>query len=450
MLRNEKKNIFSLLLLTLQLISLKSFAQVNLLQSGPMVCFSEMREVSLWVQTNADAIVRFEYWEKGNPANKHATINAEAIKFYGYTCELIADEVQPGKTYQYALFINEKLVERPYPLEFQTLPLWQWRSDPPEFTVALGSGAYINEGQFDRPGKGYGDGYEIFESIHKKRPDLMLWLGDNVYYREPDWNTRTGMIYRYTHSRSLPELQALLGSTHHYAIWDDHDYGPNNSDRSFWNKDNSLEIFKLFWGNPSYGVNGMPGVTTQFQWGDADFFLLDNRFFRTPDTRKTGERTLMGKEQFEWLIDALCTSRATFKIVAIGGQVLNSVADFETYATYKEERQQLIDEITKNDIPGVIFVSGDRHFTELSKFPRQGTYPLYELTSSPMTSGPYIGAEREKNKYREEGTIVTQRNFMTMTFSGSKLERKVSVAVFDTKGKKLWSRTLEAAELRNR
>ncbi|ACF14700.1 phosphodiesterase I [Chloroherpeton thalassium ATCC 35110] len=445
----KKAIFFVLLLFALQPISASSFAQTSVLQSGPMVCFSEMREVSLWVQTNEQAIVRFEYWEKHKPEEKHSTISAEAIKFYGYTCELIADEVEPGKTYEYTLFINEKPVDRPYPLEFRTPALWQWRGNPPEFTVAVGSCAYINEAQFDRPGKGYGGGYEIFESIHKKRPDLMLWLGDNVYYREPDWNTRTGMIYRYTHTRSLPELQPLLGSTHHYAIWDDHDYGPNNSDRSFWNKDNALEVFKLFWGNPSYGVNGMPGVTTQFQWGDVDFFLLDNRFFRTPDTRKTGDRTLLGKEQFEWLIDALCTSQATFKIIAIGGQVLNSVADFETYATYGDEREHLIDEITKNNISGVIFVSGDRHFAELSKLPRDGNYPLYEVTTSPLTSGPYIGAAREQNKYREKGTIVTERNFATMTFSGSESDRKVTITVFNTKGEKLWSKTIEAAELRN-
>ena len=49
------------------------------------------------------------------------------------------------------------------------------------------------------------------KAMHAQRPDLMLWLGDNTYLREVDWYTRTGFIHRYTHTRSLPELQPLPG-----------------------------------------------------------------------------------------------------------------------------------------------------------------------------------------------------------------------------------------------
>ena len=59
----------------------------------------------------------------------------------------------------------------------------------------------------------------LIQSI--KNPDFMLWLGDNTYLRESDWNSRTGFIKRYPHTRALSELQPLLASTHHYATWDD-------------------------------------------------------------------------------------------------------------------------------------------------------------------------------------------------------------------------------------
>jgi alkaline phosphatase D len=117
----------------------------------------------------------------------------------------------------------------------------------------------------------------------------MMWGGDNFYYREPDWNTRTGMIHRNTHSRSIPEIQPLLGSVHHYAIWDDHDYGPNDADRSFWNKNMSLEMFKLFWANPNY-IFENEACTGTFQWNDVQFFMVDNRWFRTPNDNHTGDR----------------------------------------------------------------------------------------------------------------------------------------------------------------
>jgi alkaline phosphatase D len=52
----------------------------------------------------------------------------------------------------------------------------------------------------------YGGDYAIFEAIYETRPDAFIWLGDNVYYREPDWTSRTGMIHRWTHDSFHPTL----------------------------------------------------------------------------------------------------------------------------------------------------------------------------------------------------------------------------------------------------
>ena len=161
---------------------------------------------------------------------------------------MIADKVLPGKTYEYQLLINNQTVKLNYPTEFSAQTDWSFKTDPPPFKVALGSCAYINDPPYDRPGKPYGSGYEIFESINNADPDIMLWLGDNIYLRPADWYSRTGIMHRYTHTRSVPELQALLANAHNYAIWDDHDFGPNDSDRSYVHKDVTLEAFKLFWG----------------------------------------------------------------------------------------------------------------------------------------------------------------------------------------------------------
>lgn len=424
------------------------YAQSSLLQSGPMLGYSDVREVLLWAQTKAPAKVQFKYWDKANPKQVFETDIAQTVKDKAFTAALIADKVLPGRKYQYALYINGRKVDRPYPLEFQTQVLWKYRTDPPDFTIAAGSCVYVNEAEFDRPGKPYGQAYEIFKAIHDKRPDAMIWLGDNIYLREGDWNTRTGIFHRHTHTRSLPEMQPLLASTHHYAIWDDHDFGPNDCDGSFWNKECSLEAFKLFWGNPSYGVGALRGITTQFSWGDADFFLLDDRYYRIPKERKSAPTTILGKEQFDWLINALVASRAAFKIIVIGGQVLNPAAVYETYANYAEERQRLIETIAQEGISGVIFLTGDRHITELTMLPREGTYPLYDLTCSPLTSGVFSGAREEANVLRVEGTLVEQQNFALLKFSGKREERALTLSIHDKDGKELWTRTIKASDLR--
>lgn len=421
-------------------------AQHPLLQSGPMVGYAEMLEVMLWAQTKSPAKVQIAYWNLSAPADTLLTDPVATEKQYACTAKLIADRVEPGQRYGYQLRIDGKRVALSYPTEFQTLPLWQWRGDPPNFTVATGSCAYVNDPPYDRPGNPYGGDYQIYEAIHKMRPDVMLWLGDNTYLREPDWNSRTGILYRNTHTRSLPEMQALMASAHNYAIWDDHDFGPNDSDGSFVHKDLTYEAFQLFWPNPSFGVNGQKGITSAFQWGDIDFFLLDNRYFKSSNRRTTGERQILGEAQIEWLISALAFSQAPFKMVAVGGQVLNSAAVFENFSKYPAERELLLKRIEEEKIKGVIFLTGDRHHTELSKLVNKAGNSVYDLTVSPLTSGVTRVTPDEPNIYRVADTFITQRNFATLEFTGKRIARVLTIRIFDVEGKELWNKVIKAGE----
>lgn len=422
-----------------------AFAQTpsaeDLLLSGPMVGYCEMREVMLWVQTNGPATVQFEY-SAGPDMPKYRTATYVTGLQEAYTARLKADQVQPGTTYTYKVFVNGQEAVRPYNMTFQTPPLWQWRNDPPELSIALGSCAYINDEPYDRPGKPYGGGYSIFEAIQRQQPDLMLWLGDNMYLREADWYSWTGILHRYTHSRHIPELQPLLASAAHYAIWDDHDYGPNDSDRAYRDKDLTLKAFQLFWGNPSYGVNGQRGVTSTFEWGDAQFFLLDDRYHRDPNKQKSAPRSILGAEQLDWFLDALVSSTARWKFVCIGGQVLNDVAQFENYAAIApEERERILQTIASEGIKNVVFLTGDRHHSELSVTERNGI-AIYDFTASPLTSGTH-DASKEKNTLRVPGSYYGERNFGMLKLSGPRDARKLRMSLHSQDGKEVWFKEIE-------
>jgi alkaline phosphatase D len=412
-----------------------------------MLGYSSMREVALWIQTTRAADVSFRYWKTSDPSRVYSTATKTTTKRAAFAATIVADSVLPGERYEYEAVIDGERPAFEYPLEFQTPPNWRWRTDPPEFTVATGSGAFINDERYDRAGDPYGGEYRIFRSIAERKPDLMIWLGDNVYFREADWTTRTGMLHRYTHGRSIPEVQALLASTHHYAIWDDHDFGPNNSDRSFWNKREALDVFETFWANPSYGVGEAKGAIASFVWGDAEFFLLDNRYHRSPQHRNHTERTVLGEEQFQWLIDALVASNATFKIVAMGGQFLNPLPIFENYAIYPEERARLLSEIEKERIEGVVFLTGDRHHTEITRLERDGAYPLHDVTISPFTSG-HRDTITEPNYLRIQETLVAKRNFGVLSFEGGLDDRRMVVSSYDSANAPLWEYVIPASDLR--
>lgn len=423
-------------------------AQNKVLRAGPMVGYSTMREVMLWVQTTSPAQVKFGYYPEGKATEKKFSEIAHTTSD-NYGIAKVVLPTEPGQRYVYELYLNEKKIDLPYPTRFESQALWQWRTDPPEFTFALGSCAYVNQTEYDRPGKPYGGDYEIFETIRKQNPAFMLWMGDNTYLREVDWDTRSGIYERYSHTRALPEMQALLAGTHHYATWDDHDFGPDNSDRSFWMKETTLAAFKDFWANPHFGVAG--GISGTFFWNDCQFFLLDNRYFRAPDFDPDPSRPLLGEAQLNWLLDALTYSRAPFKFVVMGGQLLNphDAPWAEGYVKYPQEYQKLLEGLKSRKISGVIFLDGDRHHTELSKMEREGTYPLYDLTVSPLTAGA-VGdrSKDEPNTYRMSGTLYGQRNFGLIRVSGPRQARVLQIRILNKEGQEIWQHEIKAEELK--
>lgn len=408
--------------------------------NGPMVGYTDHLESRIWLQCKEPCTARVEYWSKGRADSVLTTETQQGQRDKAYALEFVADQVIPGATYEYRAVVNERPVSFEETPVFRTPPLWKYRTEPPDFMVAMGSCAYINEPAYDRPGKPYGADPEIFNRIADLKPDLMLWLGDNTYLREPDWGTWSGFIHRYTHTRSNPEMQRLLRTSNHYAIWDDHDFGPNDADGSFVNAGMAQEAFDLFWANP----RTVPGLanTTNFSHADVDFFLLDGRTARVPPDVLTDSATMLGDKQINWLIRALKYSDATFKLVAVGGQVLNSEAVYENYANYRRERQWLLDRLNAEGLKNVVFLTGDRHHTVLSEMALPNGDPVYDLTVSPLTSGAH--EPKEKNRYAVDGTLVVEQNFATLRFAGPRKARVMSINVHGADGAIRWSRDITA------
>ena len=424
------------------------------LAAGPMLADVTMREATVWVQTTAPALVRIAFEPAaGEPAGVPDTTAAVAMAADG-TASVRLTGLTPGTRYAYRVLVDGRPVPQPTATTFATQPLWQYRTDPPTVTLAFGSCFYDND-DFARPGAPYGGDAAIFGVIAGTKPDAMLWLGDNVYLRETDWWSPEGIAARYAHGRATPGLQPLLAATPNYAVWDDHDYGPNDSDRSYVHKGAALDVFRRYWPNPTAGLPGVPGVFTQFQIADAEVFMLDDRTHRTPNGTPAGEpRTILGPDQLAWLIDALTASRAPFKIVTLGGQVVNPVQAFETYANIApEERQFLFDALAARRVDGVVFLSGDRHHSELQRLERPGTYPLYDFTSSPLTAGVSNSASRDDSPElgaptRVPGTLVnTVRNFGTLSLTGPRTDRTMTMRTYDAGGALLWEHAVRAADL---
>ncbi|HSN88027.1 MAG TPA: alkaline phosphatase D family protein, partial [Thermoanaerobaculia bacterium] len=145
----------------------------------------------------------------------------------------------------------------------------------------------------------------------------------------------------------------------------------------------------------------------------------------------------------------LVSSRATFKIVAGGSQFWNPLVFYEAFGKFPAEQRELLDFLRDAKVEGVVFLSGDRHHTELLKRVEPGLYPLYEFTSSPLTSGTHKGEQEKDNPARIPGTWVTEvRNFGLIEVTGKPEERVLRLRTLDPQGKELWKYEVREGELR--
>lgn len=366
--------------------------------------------------------------------------------------------LEMNTTYTYQVFLDVMATTTSAKNQFTTRKLWEWREDAPDFSFLYGSCHYSNDPPYDRPGRPYGQGNYIIGEMVEDTADFNIWAGDNVYLREVDWSSETGIYYRYHHFRKDINIRRLLNKRPNFATWDDHDFGPNNSNRAYQFKDLALEAFKANWANPTFGMPDVPGVFGEFEWSDCDFFLLDNRYYRSPERYPDSingdwnpDKAYLGEGQLQWLKDALKNSRGTFKFIVSGSQVLNTEGGGECFCHYQEEWNELLRFIKEEDVRGVIFLSGDRHMTELLKVEEEGMYPLHEFTCSPISAGPFTTiAERDEfiNPLRIEGTLYPDINYMKFEVSGARGNRVLTVTCKDKEGETVWTYSIEAKGLR--
>jgi alkaline phosphatase D len=105
-------------------------------------------------------------------------------------------------------------------------------------------------------------------------------------------------------------------------------------------------------------------------------------------------------------------------------------------------------ELKNRKIPGVLFLSGDRHITNLNKLEREGTYPLFDLTVSPMTAGKADAVKQDYNETLVEGTLVQERAFSKIEVTGPLKDRTLTITIFNVKGEIVWTKEIKSNQLK--
>lgn len=408
----------SILLCLTFLLSIYTSAQITL--SGPMQGHTTDSSANLWLMIQEqDFPLEFELIDK--PEAKITSKNLCKKKWCTYNIQL--ENLTIGEQQLKITSDNKTQI-----FDFEIQP----QSNIDSFSFLLGSCA-LRWGLF-KPFIPNNNSFEIFNAMSEKDASLMLWLGDNVYYLFRDLNSESLMFKENALSRQKPSLSKFIQTKQHYAIWDDHDYGPDNSEGHYEKKTVTKNIFDAFWVNPAYDH---AGNYFSFTYGNAEFFMLDSRWYKS----ETEPKTLLGEIQMNWLKTALSASTAKYKFIAFGSQMINPTgADGERFAYYTSDYEELLSLSAK--LNNVFFLSGDMHYSTMFKNEDFGK-PLYEFSCSPISSFSYkIRPKNDEynNPYFVPNTQYHEQNFGKITVTN----RQLTFEVFDNVGDLVWRYVIDA------
>lgn len=294
----------------------------------------------------------------------------------------------------------------------------------------------------------------ILKSINDEAADLFIFLGDNIY---GDTKNMQDMAEKYQRLGNNPGIKKLRSTTPTIAIWDDHDFGENDAGAEYPQKEQSRKLMLDFWQEPQNSARYTQenGIYTAYMYGEAHnkvhVILPDLRWNRDElsnvgrvnyQTKRkpnnmgpyspnlTENASMLGEAQWQWLETEL-QKPSKIKVIASSLQLLPEFTGWESWANFPHDRERLFSLIKKYQVNGVIIISGDTHWGEMSKVTSNLDYPLWEVTSSGLTEE---WKEVSPNKHRV-GNFINNVNYGELLIDWQQVDPQITLSIKDVNGK---------------
>lgn len=238
----------------------------------------------------------------------------------------------------------------------------------------------------------------VFDYMRYERPDLFVHMGD-LHYRNIRTNDPARFADAYDRVLTSRTQSRLFRNTPVAYVWDDHDYGADDSDATSPSRPAALASYRSF--VPHYPMDASSEATIHqaFTVGRVRFLVTDNRSGRSPRTVPEAERTMLGREQLAWLLDELDKASNAPLVVWV-----NTVpwitrvneATTEGWAPYARERLIIADTIHRLRMTRrLLMLSGDAHMLAID----DGTNSEYATGAAPGAPGFVVAHAAPMDRY---------------------------------------------------
>ena len=229
-----------------------------------------------------------------------------------------------------------------------------------------------------------GSNQPVFETIAGLDADFFMNIGD-LFYANIAVNDE--LLYReaYTSTLRAPRQAALYRSKPIVYMWDDHDYGPNDSDSTSPSRQAAMAAYRAYVPHYPLGAAEQEAPIYQaFTVGRVRFILTDLRSARSPDSTPDGaDKTMMGAAQKAWFKQELLAANGNYPLIFWVSSVpwiAGAAATGDNWGGFATERSEIADFIEQNDIQGLIALAADAHMLALD----DGTHNVFSASGLPM------------------------------------------------------------------
>jgi phosphodiesterase/alkaline phosphatase D-like protein len=254
-------------------------------------------------------------------------------------------DLEPGRTYHYAIEVNGVL-DLTKTGRF-TVP------NEGSHKFAFGSCAWTNSN------------HAVFDAIAAAQPGFFIHLGD-LHYRDIAVNDPARFRDGYDAVLRSTVQGRLWRSMPIAYVWDDHDFGPNDSDTTSPSKPAAYSTYREYVPHQPLPTPSREGIYQSFVVGRVRYVLTDCRSKRSPKGQTDdAAKVVLGASQEAWFKGELLAAKAAGQAICWGNSkpwIGAKTAGADHWAGYDTERTRLANFIAANGLASRMFiVSGDMH-----------------------------------------------------------------------------------------
>lgn len=210
-----------------------------------------------------------------------------------------------------------------------------------------------------------GSNHIVFEKIRQRQPLFFMNIGD-LHYENIGTNDPNRFRKAYDRVFSSPRQNELYRNIPLVHVWDDHDFGPNNSHRHAPGREASRATYREY--IPHYPLafdQADAPIDQAFTVGRARFILSDLRSERDPQDLKDGpDKRMMSEEQLAWFKDQMLQAKAAGQAIFWISSVpwINKPGlTGDNWGGFRRQRGEIASFFAENKIENLTILCGDAH-----------------------------------------------------------------------------------------